>query len=164
MRGLALLLSLCLGGCAWYDGRGLVPGQSSAADVERLMGRPAERLQAANGETLLFFTRAPEGRDTYAARISPEGRLLAVEQRLAREFFDKVLPGKSGRKEVRELLGPPLRVDPDLRKGGEIWDYRVELDMRKFDFFVEFADDGVVRTAYLLHDPEYDVGAGSYGL
>lgn len=158
----AVLFCLAIAGCASYDGRGLVPGQSSAADVEKLMGRPAERLQAPNGETVLFFTRAPEGRDTYAARISPDGRLIAVEQRLAREFFDKVLPGKSAKKDVRELLGPPLRIDPD-RKGGEVWDYRVEVDMRKFDFFVEFADEGLVRRAYLLHDPEYDVGAGSYG-
>jgi hypothetical protein len=148
-------------GCASYDGRGLVPGEASAADIERLMGQPAEKA-VQGGETVWFYTRAPEGRDTYAVRLTPEGRLVAIEQRLAKEYFDRILAGRSSKKDVRELLGPPLRMDPD-RKGGEVWDYRVMVDMRKFDFFVEFADDGLVRKAYLLHDPEYDVGAGSYG-
>jgi hypothetical protein len=26
-----------LAGCAWYDGRGLVPGQSTASEVQALM-------------------------------------------------------------------------------------------------------------------------------
>jgi hypothetical protein len=163
MRALpALILAGCLAACAAYDGRGLVPGQSTGVEVERLMGPAADKLAAPDGGNVLFFTRAPEGRHTYAARIAPDGRLLAIEQRLAPEYFGKVIPGKSAKQDVRALLGPPLRVDPD-RKGGEVWDYRVEVDMRKFDFFVEFTDDGLVRKAYLLHDPEYDVGAGSYG-
>ena len=41
------------------------------------------------------------------------------------------------------------------------WDYRVMVDNRYFDWFVRFSDDGVVREAYLLHDPIYDVGAKS---
>ena len=71
------------------------------------------------------------------------------------------MEGQSTRSDVRALLGPPLRIDPD-RKGGEVWDYRVLVDMRKYDFFVEIADDGRVRKAYLLHDPEYDAG-GPWG-
>ena len=33
-----------LAGCASFDGRGLEPGKSSAAEVVALMGAPAEKL------------------------------------------------------------------------------------------------------------------------
>src|SRR6185295_16897999 len=104
------LLAALLAGCASYDGRGLVPGQSTAAQVEALMGRPADKLVNAQGETVLFFTRAPMGRDTYAARLRPDGTLIAVEQRLTSENFDKVTTGKMQKREVLELLGPPWKV------------------------------------------------------
>ena len=55
----ALCLALIVAGCASFDGRGLMPGVSSAAEVESVMGVPAEKRQVANGETWYFYPRQP---------------------------------------------------------------------------------------------------------
>src|SRR5882762_11514191 len=106
MRWPYLLLFL-LGGCASYSGRGLVPGQSSAAEVEAVMGPSAERRSAPNGESVRYYSRLPFGRQMYAARFDRNGKLIAVEQRLTTENVAKLQPGKSTEREVRDLLGPP---------------------------------------------------------
>jgi len=152
--GFAALLAACA--TASYEGRGLVPGQSTGADVEKTMGKPAERLQVPGGETVLFYPRAPLGRDTYAARLRPDGTLVSLEQRLTPENFARVVPGKTVTREVRELLGPPSTVTRYALRGGELWSYPVMVNNRLFDFLVQASDDSVVREAYLLHDPVYD--------
>jgi hypothetical protein len=157
---ICLALAAALTGCASYDGRGLAPG-SSTAQVEAVMGKSAERLTTAGGETVLFFPRGPEGRDTFAARFTPQGTLIGIEQRLTAQNFSRVLPGKSTAKEVRELLGPPSHVYQYPRMPREVWDYPVLVDFRWFNFFVQYSPDGVVRETYLLHDPSYDAGAKS---
>ncbi len=144
-----------LAGCAAYDGRGLVPGSSSARDVEKLMGVPSEKDALPGGGELWFYPRAPQGRDTYAVRISPSGELVSIEQRLTKENLAKVVEGKSTKPQVHDLLGPPLEISR-TRTGFEEWDYRVMVDNRWFDFLVDFSDDGIARHAWLLHDPIYD--------
>ena len=72
MRMLAALgLAILLAGCASFDGRGLMPGQSTAADVESVMGAPAEKRQVANGETWYFYPRQPYGRMTSSRASRP---------------------------------------------------------------------------------------------
>ena len=60
--------------------------------------------------------------------------------------------------QVRELLGPPSEIYPVQRMPLEEWDYVVLVDNRFFDYLVRFSSDGIVRDAYLLHDPIYDGG------
>jgi hypothetical protein len=157
---LALVLALWLGACAMQGPnpvslRELAPGRSTMADVEAKLGAPAEKLVEPTGEAVWFYPTAPEGRETWAARFDQSGRLVALEQRLTKENFARVVPDKSTKKEVRELLGPPWKAYR-TRDGYEEWDYRAMVDMRLFDFLVQFRDDGVVHKAYLLHDPVYD--------
>jgi hypothetical protein len=155
---LASFLALCLAACASYDGRGLVPGQARSADVEALMGRPAEKIVNAAGETVWFYPHAPEGRDTFAARMNPDGTLIAVEQRLTKENVARVVPGSSTTKEVREFFGPPWKIWRAPVQQRNVWDYPMLVDNRLANFFVQFSDDGTVREAYVLHDPMYDAG------
>ena len=69
MRPLALLLAaLALAGCASFEGASLVPGRSSAAEVEAAMGPAADKLTTAGGETVYYYPRLPWGYATYAAR------------------------------------------------------------------------------------------------
>ena len=82
---LALSVSFLLTACASFDGRGLVPGQSTAADVEASMGRAAQKRPAAGGETVYYYPQLPWGYATDGARIGADGRLVAVEQRLTLE-------------------------------------------------------------------------------
>ena len=157
---LASLLALCLSACASYYGRGLVPGQASAAEVEALMGRPAEKITSAAGETVWFYPHAPNGRDTFAVRMRPDGVLIAVEQRLTKENAARVVPGSTTTREVRELFGPPWQIWRASLKQRDVWDYPMLVDNRLMNFYVQFSDDGIVREAYLLHDPVYDAPDG----
>ena len=66
---LALLgAALLLQACAAYDGRGLAPGRSTAADVERTMGAPAEKLAGDKGEETWFYPRNPARSEEHNVR------------------------------------------------------------------------------------------------
>ena len=154
LSGLALLVAAC---ATPYAGRNLVQG-TSMAEVEAKMGKPKETLVDSTGHTVWFYPTAPSGRDTWAARFMPDGRLVNVEQRLTKENIARIVPGTTTQKQVHELLGPPSLAGPLQRLPFEEWDYVLLVDIRFFDFLVRFSPDGIVRGAYLLHDPIYDGG------
>ena len=148
------IVLMVLAGCAGYDGRTLVPGQSTAAEVERLMGPAADKRAGPSGETVLWFPRLPAGRVSYAARIGADGKLIAVEQRLTPENFARLQPGVSRENDVRDLLGPPSRVDPYPRQARDVWTYEAQsIDAQLM--IVQFSKDGVLREAYMVNDPAY---------
>src|SRR5256886_16963550 len=91
----AAAVAIVLAGCASYAGRGLAPGQSSAAEVEAVMGPAAAKRPGPNGETVLWFPRMPYGDGTYAARVGADGRLVAIEQRLTEQNIARIERGKS---------------------------------------------------------------------
>ena len=70
-----------------------MPGQSSAAQVEALMGPAADKRASAGGETAYYYPRLPWGYATYVARIGADGRLVALEQRLTVENTEKLVVG-----------------------------------------------------------------------
>jgi len=151
------LLLLLLAGCASFEGRGLVPGQSSAADVEAVMGRAADKRVGAGGETVYYYPRLPWGYETYAARIAPDGKLIALEQRLTEDNLKKVKPGATRGNEVLDLLGPPFEPMKQARTGKEIWTYPLRIPgfpTPKW-FLVHVGPDGVVSDTYLIDDPQY---------
>jgi hypothetical protein len=163
MKTLTTAIAACLlaGGCASYDGRGLVAGSSSEADVERSMGRPAEKLASAAGESTWFYPHAPMGRDTYAVRIGSDGKLRAIEQRLTDANFAKLVPGGTTTREVRELLGPPNRVIRMDRQQREAWEYLYYNPIQiPFILYVQASADGVVREVFSVRDPSQDVPGG----
>jgi hypothetical protein len=157
MRAAAVLppvLALLLAGCASFDGRGLVAGQSGAADVERVMGAPADRRQV-SGETWYYYPRQPFGRKTFVARVGADGRLVGVEQRLTDANVAKIIPQQTRNDDVRALLGPPYLATRFPRLDREIWQYH----MRRFGdpgipaiLYVQFSPDGIAREIYLIDD------------
>ncbi len=153
-RSATVLASLALlFGCASYDGRGLVPGQSRAADVQALMGIPTEKIAASGGDTLWFYPRNPSGFHSYAVRIGADGVVRSVEQRLTPENVNKLRAGSTTSREARELLGPPWRVAANGRGGGETWDYRMyDATQQDHNLSVVFGADGVVRQVVLLRE------------
>ena len=155
---LAACLALLLASCATpYSGGKLTQG-ASMADVQAAMGAPKETLVDSAGYTVWYYPTGPNGRDTFAARFMPDGRLLNVEQRLTKENFARVQPGVTTQKQVREQFGPPWLTWRMPFMPMTEWDYRVLVDNRYFDWYVRFSDDGIVREAFLLHDPIYDTG------
>jgi len=149
----SLAIVLLLAGCASYDGRGLVPGQSRAEDVQSLMGTPSEKITASGNDTLWFYSRNPSGFHSYAVRIGPDGVVRSIEQRLTVENMQKLRPGITTAGETRALLGPPWRVASNARLGGESWDYRMyDSVQQEHNLSVDFGANGVVRQVVFLRE------------
>ena len=156
---------LLLAACASNDGRGLVPGQSTGQDVQSIMGKPVETQALANGDTVYWYPQLPWGHVSYAARIGPDGRLLAFEQRLNDENISKIVRGQTTSKEARALLGPPWQPQryPNLER--DVWTYPMKLPGHGLPkwYVVQFSYDGIAREIYLLDDPNFqqpDRGGG----
>jgi len=164
MKAWWLALLLLATGCAGYAGRGLVPGQSTAAEVEALMGPAAERRPGNNGETVLWFPRLPYGRESYAARIGPDGKLVSLEQRLTEENLAFLARGKTTDEMVHDLFGPPEKVNQFPRMQREIWTYQMPAVMTEWKvLLVQFSPDRVLREWYYIDDPEVPkLPAGSF--
>ena len=148
----AAALLAALAGCAGYDGRGLVPGQATGAEVEKVMGPSKDKRVGADGGTVLWFPRLPAGRVSYAARIGKDDRLIAVEQRLTKEYLEQLKPGVSRESDVRDVLGPPDRMDPYPRMQRDAWTYQAQ-GIEPQIIVVELSKDGVVRSASMFNDP-----------
>jgi len=153
-RRVVALAVVLLVGCAAYDGSGLTPGKSTAADVESLMGQADEKQAAAGGSSVWFYTR-PSGGNTYAVRLGPDGIVRGVDDRLTEEYIATLEAGVSRREDVRALLGPPYFVSHFERQQREVWEYkRFEIGERKV-LLVQFSDDGLVREIVNAVDYDY---------
>jgi len=150
IRHFVVLLAVALlAGCA-STGAKLEPG-ATRAEVEKTMGKPTETLARANGDTLLFFSRMPDGRAIYAATIGPDGKLRSeVEQRLTRKNIASIKVGADA-KDVRELLGPPnksgrktisVAYEPAER---DIWEYPWADGQELRMLYLQFSTDGKLR-------------------
>lgn len=154
-----LLAAAALAGCASYSGRGLVPGKSDAREVEALMGPPMERLAIVGGDSIWFYPRNPAGPHTYAVRLSPQGIVQAVEQRLTVDNLSKLVPGATTAAQVRELLGPPWQVTRMARQERDVWHYRMEDGARvRHELYVQLSADGLVREVIMLRDYVNEIG------
>jgi hypothetical protein len=153
-RIVATLLTAVLAGCASFNGSGLVPGKSTGAEAEKLMGTPAQTLKLVNGDTALYFSRLPFGRAMYVVTVGPDGVMKSIEQRMNYATFAKVVANTSTKKEVAELLGPPGRTGRFDRQKREWWEYRYQLMPDFRVVWVQFSDDGVVREVFDMLDPE----------
>jgi hypothetical protein len=140
-------------GCASFNGYGLKPGSSSAADVEALMGTPAERLAAGGGESVWYYPRQPAGLQTFAVRIGPDGVMRGIEQRLTERNLKLLVPGITTLQETRALLGPPWRGARNFLNDRDCWDYRMyNAAQIEYILSVQFSDDGLLREVVFLED------------
>jgi hypothetical protein len=153
LRLLAAPLVFLLAGCASFDGRGLVPGQSTAKDVEALMGAPAERIKLADGDTNWYYPRQPTGRMMYAVRMSPGGVMRSREQLLTEQNIARLYRDTTTREQARVIVGPPWQVSRLERQGREVWEYTM-FNAEQYDYFLylQFSEDGILREAMMLKD------------
>jgi outer membrane protein assembly factor BamE (lipoprotein component of BamABCDE complex) len=137
-------------------------GKSTAAEIQALMGTPVER-QAYPGETVWWYPRGPAGWHSYAVYVGSDGSLKRIEQRLTVENVRKVVPNTWTKKEVRELFGPPFMVSTLPRLQREVWEYQLlEVDF-KWNLWVQFSPDGVVREVLQVRHPAMDPPGASTG-
>jgi outer membrane protein assembly factor BamE (lipoprotein component of BamABCDE complex) len=153
---LRLLLALAVAtaaaaGCA--TSRNLQPAQSTRADVEAALGQPAEVRTRTDGETWLYYPNQPFGRKVRVARVAPDGKLIAVEQRLSEEYIAKLIPNQSSRDDVLALFGRPYERLDVPRMERDMWTWH----MRQYGILpstlnVQMSPDGVVREIYVLDE------------
>ena len=132
----------------------LVPGTSVAKDVESRMGQPTEKINLANGDSVWFYAQNRAGRQTIAVRISPDGIVRSVEERLEPEQISKIVAGVTTTGQTRELLGPPYRIGrlPLLQR--DVWEYLFYDKMAvKQILNLQFSLDGIVREISITRDP-----------
>jgi hypothetical protein len=165
----SVLLAVCaalVAGCASYDGRGLVPGGSTGAQVEALMGKPSERVSKPDGSSVLYYSRNPVGRHAYAVTLGPDGVMRGIEQRLTLANINKLMAGKTTSAEARELFGPPdpysVGYLPLMQR--DVWEYKwLEYDDRRV-LWLHFSKDGILREVINAHDFAADEPSGGPGL
>jgi hypothetical protein len=155
------LAAALLGGCASFSGSSLVPGKSTAAEAEALMGVPAQKLTLPNGDSALYFSRQPAGRAMFVVTIGRDGVMKSIEQRLVPGNIAKIVAGAWTKKEVRELLGPPAASGFLPRQQREWWEYKHGDYRPRRVLWVQFSGDGVVREVLDMVDPEEVSPGGS---
>ena len=165
---LMLVAAASIAGCASYDGRGLVPGASTAAQVEAVMGKPAERVSRPDGGAVLYYPRNPIGRHTYAVTLGSDGVMRGIDQRLTLDNINRLVSGKTTSKEVREMFGPPYPYSvtyfPLMER--DVWEYKwLDYDDKRV-LWVHFSRDGILREVINSHDFGADEpsGGGAGGL
>ncbi|HEY7240339.1 MAG TPA: hypothetical protein VH600_14290 [Burkholderiales bacterium] len=148
---LALAAVLVAAGCA--TSRDLQPAQSTRADVEAALGAPQEVRTRSDGETWLYYPQQPYGRKVRVARVAPDGKLIAVEQRLSEEYIAKLIPNQSNRDDVLALFGRPYERLNVPRMERDMWTwYMRQYGTLKATLNVQMSPDGVVREIYVLDD------------
>ena len=110
--------------------------------------------EAANGEKTLWYPRLPLGRESFAARVDPDGTLISLEQRLTGQNIARLRPNQSTADDVLDLLGPPYRVYHYPRMQREAWEYQLRTPPSNMNLYVQVSPDRVVREVFQLHDPE----------
>lgn len=144
---------LVLVGCA-SDGSSLVPGTSTEADIQKAMGTPDEKVKLDSGATEWFYPRWA-ARQTYAITVGPDGRFRSSEQRLDRQYIDRIRRETWTTKEVRALLGPPYQTVRFERQERDVWSYPWLDYTDRRELSVQFSYDGVVREVLDLFEVEF---------
>lgn len=148
IRKIVTISALALvAGCTSFGGARLEPG-APLAEVEKAMGKPAETVKRPNGETLLYYSRMPDGRANFLATIGSDGKLRGeVEPLLTRKNIAGIKVGMEAR-QVRELLGPPstssrrtvsVGMDSVVR---DVWEYPWTDISEMRLLYLQFATDG----------------------
>lgn len=156
---LAVFAAALVTGCASFDGRGLVPGSSTAGEVEALMGPPAQILELPDGDRALYFSRLSEGRAMFEVIVGPDGVMRSIEQKLVRKNLAGIIAGTSTKADVLERFGPPGRSGRLSLQPREWWEYKYFDYADRRIFWVQYSDDGVVREVIDSRDWEYERGS-----
>jgi len=149
---LAALIVVLLQGCAGFDGRGLMPGQSTTKDVEALMGVPAERIKLPDGDTNWYYPRQPVGRMMYAVRFSPDGVMRSSEQLLTQQNIARLTRDATTREQARVIVGPPWEVSRLERQQRDVWEYYMFHNFDEYFLYLQFSYDGILREVIMLKD------------
>ena len=131
-----------LGGCG--GARSIVPGQSTEAEVRAQMGAPKD-TRTDGADQVWEYPTGPEGFTNYSVRLGPDKRVKSVTQLVTEEQLDKVVVGKSGKTEVRQLLGRP--AEETVYYVGPTWYWRFMRNGISPGYLVVTFDQGGTATS-----------------
>jgi outer membrane protein assembly factor BamE (lipoprotein component of BamABCDE complex) len=161
LKCLLLSVAALLAACASFSG--VQPGQS-AAEVEKLLGAPTEKRNAAGGDQTWEYNLLPEGRKIWMVTFGADSRVKLIKQSLTEENFGNIRQGQSSRDEVLRLLGKPSSRNLFNRTGEEVWVYQFYSDSWRMLLDVHFgAADGVVRRYTTMLDRGHHYSPGGEG-
>ena len=153
---LGTVLAAALAACATtFSGANLVPGKSTATEVEATMGQPAARIKLPGGDTLWQYPRGSAARQTFAVRIGADGIVREVSQIRTIENVGKIQIGRSTADDVRTLLGPPDRITPMRNIQRDVWEYSMFQDTRAVIVYLQLDASGRVREVLQVDDPAF---------
>src|SRR5688572_26643345 len=121
------------------------------------MGPPHQTLELEGGDKALYFSRLPDGRAMFVAKIGRDGILHSVEQRLTRENIGRLIAGTSTTQDVRALFGPPGSTGRLPRLERVWWEYKYLDYQDQRVLWVRFSDDGVVREVLDMRDWAFEL-------
>ncbi|RKP57453.1 hypothetical protein [Pararobbsia silviterrae] len=156
MRALAIIaLSLTLGACM-QPWQAFQPGADQSAIVARF-GEPKEVYDLPNGNKHLLWPTRPFGETTVGAEISPDGKLVNLDQMLTDQNFARVIVGQWTKHDIQITFGLPEETAYFPLMKREVWSYRymqANVWYRLYHFY--FDDQGVVRMTQTTEDPLHD--------
>ena len=115
--------------------------------------QPAATRVLPDGETWRYFPNQPFGRKVLVERVAPDGKLIAVEQRLSEEYIARLVPNHSRKDDVFALFGPPYEAAVFPRMEREVWSWHMrQYGMLPVGLHVQMSPDGVVREIYVLDE------------
>ena len=152
------LLAVVLAGCASFIDRNRVPGVSNQTDAGIRLGPPTDRLARPDGGSTWYYSRQPLGRQTWALEFDAGGTLRSIEPILDSTRLAKVVVGKTTGPQLRELLGPPNRIERMPRQRWSSWEYWMVVDAVPAHVWIQLSDDGIVREVVKSEDLSRDPG------
>jgi len=146
-----MCISAAVAGCTSYGNEGLVPGQSTLADVHAAMGKPAMQWVNPDQSMQLSYPRGPAGFHSYMVYLDPSGRVVRVQNVMDSSSFYRIEPGMS-EQDVLRILGPsvPHWTAVFLARRELVWEWRYcdeFAQAARFDVLFD-ADSHKVRTSY----------------
>lgn len=145
---LVLFLMLSLTACANIQRPSkLQTGISMESDVIAAMGKPTRIWENTDGTRTYEYASQPYGDTCYMATLSPEGRMLKIEQTLSSVGQDRISRGMNY-EQVERVLGRPRTVQNFALSGEEVWDWTTSaIPGQGKRFNVHFKQGVVVRTS-----------------
>lgn len=120
-----------------------MPGVSTMADVRSRSGRPTDVRLAPGGEEIWEYATGPEGEETHVVVFDANGVVRSSAQVLTEENIKRLVPGKTTREDVRELLGRP--GDVYTFNDSETWEWRFKSEGFAPEMLVVFfGKDGTI--------------------
>ena len=120
------------------------------------MGPAAASAPPPGGETVYYYPRLPWGYVTYAARLAPDGRLVALEQRLTDENTEKL---KVGATAAASICRAAVRAHAPPAAERQGWTYPMRVRLchgypPPAGSWCEISPDGVLSEKYFIRGSE----------